>query len=99
LRKTGISRQDLAHLEAAPHLSADKLAEVLETVEAYLSNVTDQFREERRLVLGSSYFLFDLTFRDGGYGHRLLFYVNDSHAAAGVLVVEFVDHELGGPCD
>jgi hypothetical protein len=90
-----ISREDLERLAAFPHLSEGKLTDVLEDVRDCLLNVTDQGREDRRVAPGSPYFLFDWIFQDEGHGHRLLFYVDDSHAAAGVLVVAFVDHELG----
>jgi hypothetical protein len=90
-----ISREDLDRLESAPHLSAGKLADVLDDVALVLAGVTDDFREERRVAPGSPFFLFDYHFLDGGHGHRLVFYVNDSHAAVGVLVVAYVEHELG----
>jgi hypothetical protein len=72
-----------------------KLGDVLEDVQSCLANVADQVREEGRLGPGSPYFLFEYIFQDEGYLHQLLFYVNDAHAAAGVLVVAFVDHRLG----
>jgi len=90
-----VPRKELERLEGLPHVSPGRLANVLEEVWSYLSNITDQFREDRRLGPGSSYFLLDFLFEDEGHGHQLLFYVNDSHAAAGVLVVVFVDHKFG----
>jgi hypothetical protein len=90
-----ISREDLERLESFPHISAGKLADVLHDVESYLGNVADQVREDGRLGSGSPYFLFEYLFPDEGHLHHLLFYVNDSHAAAGLLVVAFVDHRLG----
>jgi hypothetical protein len=90
-----ISRDDLARLEALPHLSVTKLADVLEAVTSILADASDQFREERRLGPGSPYFLFDYIFRDEGRFHQLLFYVNDAHAAAGVLVVAYLEHKVG----
>jgi len=90
-----ISREDLSRLESLPHVSAGKLVDVLDEVVTYLENVADQVREENRLAPGSPYFLFEYVFVDGGHLHHLRFYVNDSHAAAGVLVVAFVDHTPG----
>jgi hypothetical protein len=90
-----VTREDLDRLESFPHISAGKLVEILDDVWFCLANVTDQDRSDRRLGAGSPYFLFDWVFQDESYGHRLLFYVDDSHAAAGVLVVTFVDHQLG----
>jgi hypothetical protein len=90
-----ISREDLERLESFPYISAGKLADVLDEVQSYLGNVTDRVREDCRVGPGSPYFLFDYVFRDEGHGHQLLFYVDDSHATAGVLVVAFVDHRVG----
>jgi hypothetical protein len=78
-----IGREDLERLESFPHISAGKLAEVLDEVVACLANVADHVREEGRLGPGSPYFLFEFIFQDEGHLHQLLFYVNDSHAAAG----------------
>ena len=89
-----IARQDLEYLESRPHISPAKLAEVLADIWDCLGNVTDEFRETGRLSPGSPHFLFDYIFLDGSHAHQLLFYVNDSHAAAGVLVIAFVDLKL-----
>jgi hypothetical protein len=89
-----IAREDLDRLESFPHVSAGKLADVLDEVRSHLGDVTDRVRDDCRVRPGSPYFLFDYVFQDEGHRHQLLFYVDDSHAAAGVLVVAFVDHRL-----
>ena len=89
-----IHRQQLQHLEGITELSPARLADVLEEVLSYLSTASDQFRDERRVAPGSPYFLVDHHFLDGARAHALLFYVNDAHAAAGVLIIDYVEHRL-----
>jgi hypothetical protein len=90
-----ITREDVARFDTFAHTSAAKLADILDEMLAHLANVTDGFREERRLGPGSPYFLFDYIFKDEGRLHQLLFYVDDASAAAGVLVVAHVEHKVG----
>jgi hypothetical protein len=92
-----IAREHLEFLDSLPHTSAGKMADVLDDVGSYLASATDHFRNERRLKPGSPIFRFDFIFQDDGHLHQLFFYVNDFYAAAGVLVVVFVDHLLGSP--
>jgi hypothetical protein len=89
-----IARAELELLESLAHVSSARLADVLDAVQEYLSDASDEFRAERRLALASPYFLFDYLFQDAGHSHQLLFYVDDSHAPAGILVVAFVDHKV-----
>jgi hypothetical protein len=89
-----IARKDLEYLEGRPHVSPGKLADILDQVISLLENVEDSFREERRIRSGSPYLLLDFVFQDQGHTHQLLFYVDDSHAAAGVLIVAFVEHNV-----
>jgi hypothetical protein len=89
-----LARKDLDYLAALPHVSPSKLGDILDQVLAVLENVDDRFREQRRFRAGDPCFLFDYVFQDEGHRHQLLFYVDDSHAAAGVLIVAFVDHKF-----
>ena len=88
---------DRAYLDSLP-LSDTAKARVEDFIDYAIANVDDEFRNDPAnrtqpdtRYFFREYFLFD-KWGDRRY-HRLFFVVNDQHAAAGVLLIVFVDHQ------
>jgi hypothetical protein len=83
--------RDAAHLEGLREFSREGIIRIFEGYERDLSRASDQFREERRLSPGSLYFRYDLLLRGLDRTYQVRFFVDDSHAAVGVLRIVYVD--------
>ena len=94
-----ISDADRAYLDNLP-LSERAKKKIDDFIDYAIAQVDDAYRMDppNRPQLGGSYFQRDLLLLDGNASgqrtyHKVRFIIQDDHAAAGVLLVVFVDHQ------
>jgi hypothetical protein len=92
-----IEDRDQAYLDGLA-LSEEAKKRVDDCIDYAIANVSDSFRNDpaNRPFLNFAVFKLDfilLDFWGDGRVHKLTFHVSDEHAAAGVLLIVFVDHE------
>lgn len=89
--------REQAYLDFLP-LSAEAKGRLDEFIDYAIANVMDSFRNDpaNRPRPDSHFFQIEFFIRDiwgDGLYHKVTFVVSEEHAAAGVLLVVFVDHE------
>lgn len=92
-----VTDRDQAYLESLPLSEAAK-GKLDQFIEYALANVTDSFRTDpdNRPQLGARFFQADFILLDSqgdGRYHKITFMVSDEHAASGVLLIVYVDHQ------
>ncbi len=92
-----IEGRDQAYLDGLP-LSEEAKKRLDDFIDYAIANVGDSVRNDpaNRPLANGRIFLLDFFILDSwgdGRFHRISFYVNDEHAAVGVLLIVFVDHE------
>jgi hypothetical protein len=92
-----ITDADRAYLAGLPLSDTAKEA-VGDFIDYAIARVDDAFRNDpaNRTQPDARYFHRDLLLRDkwgDGQFHRVDFFVNDQHAANGVLIIVYVDHQ------
>ncbi len=92
-----ISDRDQAYLDGLP-LSDTAKERVDDFIDYAIANVNDSFRNDsaNRPYPNDHFFQVEFllldSWGDGSY-HRITFVISDEHAAAGVLLIVFVDHQ------
>ena len=91
-----ITDRDQAYLATLP-LSDTAKESVEDFIHYGIAEVTDAFRSDpaNRTQPDTRYFYRDLVLFDASGDrkyHQIVFFINDEHAASGVLTIAFIDH-------
>jgi hypothetical protein len=92
-----IEDSDQAYLDGLP-LSDEAKGRLDDFIDYAIANVDDSFRNDpdnrpypNSPIFRREFLILDIS-GDRRY-HKITFYVSDEHAAVGILLIEFVDHE------